>query len=54
MEYITNKLIPEPDSHIRDNVNGVLDFLDYATKKELGHPTRVDTSDLAAKKVLLL
>ena len=27
-----------------------MDFLDYATKKELGHPTSADTSDLAAKK----
>ena len=40
---------PEPDSHIRDKVKVVLN-LNYATKKELDHPTGVDTSDLADKK----
>ena len=40
---------PEPDSHIRDKVTVVLN-LNYATKKELDHPTGVDTSDLADKK----
>ena len=41
---------PEPGSHIRDKVNVVLDFSNYATKKELGHASGVDTSDLAGKK----
>ena len=45
---------PEPDSHIRDKVKAVSDFSNYATKKELDHSTGVDTSDLAAKKILLL
>ena len=41
---------PEPDIHIRDKVKVVLDLSNYATKKELEHPTCVDTSDSAAKK----
>ena len=41
---------PEPDSHIRDKVKVVLDLSNYETKKELGHDTGVDTSDLAAKR----
>ena len=41
---------PEPDSHIRYKVKVVLDLSNYATKKELEHATRIDTSDLAAKK----
>ena len=41
---------PEPDIHIRNEVKVVLDFLNYATKKELDHATGVDTSDLVAKK----
>ena len=45
---------PEPNSHIRDKVEVVLDLWNYATKKELDHFTGVDTSDLAAKKMLLL
>ena len=45
---------PEPDSHIRDKVNVVLVLSNYATKKELYHATGVDTSDLAAKKVVAL
>ena len=45
---------PEPDSHIRDEVKVVLDLSNYATKKELEHATGIDTSDLAAKKALLL
>ena len=45
---------PEPESHIRDKVKVVLDLLNYANKKELDHATGVDTSDLAAKKILLL
>ena len=32
----------------------ISDLSNYATKKELGHPTDVDTSGLAAKKILLL
>ena len=35
---------PEPDSHIRDKVRVVLDFSNYATKKELEHAT-----DIASK-----
>ena len=45
---------PEPDSHVRDKVKKVLDVANYATKKELQHATGIDTSDLAAKKMLLL
>ena len=45
---------PEPDSHMRDKIKVVLDLTNYDTKKELGHATGVDTSDLAAKKILLL
>ena len=45
---------PEPDSHIRDKVKLVLNLLNYPIKKELGHATGVDTSNLAAKKILLL
>ena len=45
---------PETDSHIRDKVKVVLDLSNYATKKELEHATGIDTSDLAAKKILLL
>ena len=41
---------PEPDSHIRDKVQVVLDLTNCATKKELEHATGIDTSDLAAKK----
>ena len=41
---------PEPDSHIRDKVTVALDLSNYATKKELGHATGIDTSDLAVKK----
>ena len=37
-------------SHIRNKVKVVLDLKNYASKKELGHATGVDTSDLAAKK----
>ena len=40
---------PEPDSHTRDNVKIVLDLSSYATKKELGHVTGIDTSNLPAK-----
>ena len=44
---------PEPDSHIRDKIKGVLDLWNYATKKELKYATGADTSNLAAKKILL-
>ena len=40
----------ETDSHIRDKVKLVLDFSNYATKKELDHVKGADTSSLAAKK----
>ena len=41
---------PEPDNHIRDKVEVVLELANYATKIELDHVTGVDTSDSAAKK----
>ena len=41
---------PEPSIHIRDKVKVVLDSSNYATKKELEHPTIIDTFALAAKK----
>ena len=40
----------ETDSHIRHKVKVVLDFSNYATKKELEHATGIDTSDLSNKK----
>ena len=43
-----------PDSHIRDNVKVILALSNYATKKESDHPTGVDASDLATKKILLV
>ena len=45
---------PEPDGHIKAKVKIGLDLSNYVTKKELEHATCVDTSDLAAKKILLL
>ena len=45
---------PEPDSHIRYKVKVVLDLSNYATKKELDHATGVDTSDVAAKKKIII
>ena len=45
---------PEPDSHIRDKVKVVLDLPNQATKKEEDDATGVDTSDLAATKILLI
>ena len=45
---------PEPDSYYRDKVQVVLHLSNYATRKELDHTIGVDTSDLAAKKILLL
>ena len=49
MSYYT-----EPDGHIKAKVKLGLDVSNYFTKKELEHATCVDTSDLAAKKILLL
>ena len=43
----------ETDSHIRDKIKVVLGLSNYATKKELDHATGANTSDSAAKKVLL-
>ena len=40
---------PEPDIHIRDKVKVVLDFSNYATKKELKDATDVDTTNVVAK-----
>ena len=45
---------PEPDSHIRDKVLVLLDLQNYVPKKELDHVKDVVTSDLAAKRILLL
>ena len=45
---------PELHSYIRDKVKVVLDLSNCGTKKELDYATGVDTSDLAAKKILLL
>ena len=44
---------PEPDIHIRNKVKAILDLPIYATEKELGHATGVDTSDLAAIKYFI-
>ena len=41
---------PETDSRIRDKVKVVLDFSNYAAKKEVEHATGIDISDLSAKK----
>ena len=41
---------PELDSHIREKFKVVLDLSNYASKKELGFATGVDTSDEADKK----
>ena len=43
----------EPGSYSRHKVKVVLDFSNYATRKESDHVRGVDTSDLAAKNVLL-
>ena len=45
---------PEPWSDIGDKIKVELDLSNYATNKELEHATGIDTSDLAAKKILLL
>ena len=44
---------PEPDSHIRDKAKVVLNLSNYPTRKKLEQATGIDTSDLAAKKVLI-
>ena len=44
---------PQSDNHIRDKGKVVLFLSNYATKREFYHATGVDTSDLAAKKILL-
>ena len=49
MSYYT-----EANSHIRDKVKVSLELSNYVTKKELEHATGVDTTDLSAKKILLL
>ena len=41
---------PEPDSHIKNKIKIELDLSHYVAKKELGHATGVNTSDLATKK----
>ena len=45
---------PEPDCRIRDKIKVVLDLWNYALKKELDHARGVGTSDVVAKKILLL
>ena len=45
---------PEPDNNIRDKVEVVLELSSNATKKELEHARGIDTTDLAAKRILLL
>ena len=37
---------PESDSHIRDKVKTLLDFSNYAAKKEFQQTAGVDTSEL--------
>ena len=44
----------EADIHTRDKVKVILRLTNYAAKKELKHAADVDTSVLAAKKILLL
>ena len=44
----------ESKRYIRDKVKVLLYLPNYATSKELEHATDADTSDLAAKKILLL
>ena len=45
---------PVPDSHIRNKIKVEKNLSNCATKKELDHTTGVNTSDVAAKKILLL
>ena len=49
MSYYT-----EANSRIRDKVKVSLELSNYVTKKELEHATSFDTTDLSAKKILLL
>ena len=44
----------EPDRHIIDKVKVVLELPNYATTKKLKHTADLDTSYLAAKKILFL
>ena len=44
----------EPDNHIKDKVKVVLHLTNYAIKNQLEHATGVYTSNLAAKKNILL
>ena len=48
-----DKIIKEHDSHVRNSDKVVIDFSNYASKKELEHATGIDTSDLAAKKAFV-
>ena len=43
----------ELESHIRGKVKTVLDLSNHPTKKQLEHAASIDTSDLAAKNILL-
>ena len=45
---------PEPDCHIRNNFKVELNLSNYATENELERTTSVDTSGLAAKKIIAL
>ena len=44
---------PEPDSHITNIVKVVLEFSNYATKKDEEHAASVGTSDLVAKNLFI-
>ena len=45
---------PEPDSYIINKIKVEPDSSNYATKKEIELAADIDTSDLTAKKILLL
>ena len=45
---------PEPHSHIKEKVKVVLELSNYATKTELKDTKGAGTSNLAAKRDLLL
>ena len=45
---------PEPDCHNQDKMKVILDFENYATKMILDHIASVDTSNLVARKILLI
>ena len=45
---------PEPESQLRDKIKVVLDLSNDVTQKVLDQATGFDTSDLAAKMILLL